>query len=70
MTGINLPVLLPEMQELGKVSFPFIWLGRNPLAIFVLMDALAILMIDYIIINEKRPAYAGLTVICDGVRGS
>ena len=36
-----------------KIIAPFIWLGRNPLAIFVLMDALAILMIDYIIINEK-----------------
>ena len=31
---------------------PFIWLGRNPLIVFVLMDALAIFMIKYIIIDD------------------
>jgi predicted acyltransferase len=32
---------------------PFIWLGRNPLAVFVGMDALAIILIKYITINDK-----------------
>lgn len=36
---------------------PFIWLGRNPLAVFVLMDGLAIVMIFYIIIDEKSAWY-------------
>lgn len=36
-----------------KITTPFIWLGRNPLAIFILMDVLAILLIKYIIIDEK-----------------
>jgi predicted acyltransferase len=44
-------------REYGKViNFimkPFIWLGRNPLAVFVLMDALAILLIVYITIDGK-----------------
>jgi predicted acyltransferase len=35
------------------ITKPFVWLGRNPLAIFVLMDLLAIFMIKYIIIDEK-----------------
>ena len=42
---------------LGKIISvlikPFIWLGRNPLAVFVLMDAFAILLIRYVIINDK-----------------
>lgn len=50
-------LLGPRYPKYGKVINiivkPFIWLGRNPLAIFVLMDALAIILIKYIIINEK-----------------
>lgn len=50
-------VLGSKYQKYGKVvnivTKPFIWLGRNPLAIFVLMDVLAILLIKYIIIDEK-----------------
>lgn len=38
---------------INKITSPFVWLGRNPLAIFVLMDALAIILIKYIIINDK-----------------
>jgi predicted acyltransferase len=38
---------------INKIMSPFVWLGRNPLAIFVLMDALAIILIKYIIIDEK-----------------
>lgn len=48
-------VLGSKYEKYGKivsiVTKPFIWLGRNPLAIFVLMDALAILLIKYIIID-------------------
>ena len=32
---------------------PLIWLGRNPLFVFVFMDALAIILIKYFIINDK-----------------
>lgn len=32
---------------------PFIWLGRNPLAIFVLMTLLAIFLEKYIVIDGK-----------------
>ena len=38
---------------INTVTTPFIWLGRNPLAIFILMDVLAIIMIKYIIVDEK-----------------
>lgn len=39
------------------ISHPFIWLGRNPLAIFILMDGVAIIMIKYIIIDDKSAWY-------------
>jgi predicted acyltransferase len=46
-----------QHHQYGKVVNiivqPFIWLGRNPLAVFVLMDALAIVLIKYILINNK-----------------
>ena len=32
---------------------PLLWLGRNPLIIFVLMDALCIILLKYIIIDDK-----------------
>ena len=54
-------VLGSKYEKYGKivniVTRPFIWLGRNPLAIFVLMDVLAILLIKYIIIDDK-PAWS------------
>lgn len=64
VTGLSLTfitfavdVLGPKHEKYNKIitiiTKPFIWLGRNPLAIFVLMDLLAIFMIKYIIINEK-----------------
>lgn len=50
-------VLGAKYQKYGKVINiivkPFIWLGRNPLAIFILMDVVAIVLIKYIIIDEK-----------------
>ena len=36
---------------INVLTTPFVWLGRNPLAIFVLMDVLAIIMIKYIIVD-------------------
>lgn len=36
-----------------KITQPFIWLGRNPLIIFILMDAVAIIMIKYVKIHGK-----------------
>ena len=50
--------ILPQKNEKIEriVSFaiqPFIWLGRNPLFVFVCMDLLAILLIKYIIIDDK-----------------
>lgn len=35
------------------VSRPFIWLGRNPLFVFIFMDLLAIIMIKLIIVDDK-----------------
>lgn len=44
-------------KKYGKVIkiilTPFVWLGRNPLAIFILMDLVAIFMIKYIFIDGK-----------------
>ena len=39
-------------KVISFVTRPFIWLGRNPLIVFVLMDALAVFMIKYIIIDD------------------
>jgi predicted acyltransferase len=36
---------------INTIITPFIWLGRNPLAIFIIMDVVAILMIKYIIVD-------------------
>lgn len=48
-------VLGNRHQKYGKIvniiSKPSVWLGRNPLAIFVFMEALAILLEVYIVIN-------------------
>jgi predicted acyltransferase len=50
-------VLTTKNQTYSRIisitTKPFVWLGRNPLAIFVLMDLLAIFMIKYIIIDDK-----------------
>lgn len=50
-------VLGTKHPRYGKVIniilSPFIWLGRNPLAVFVLMIALDIFMIKYIFIDGK-----------------
>jgi len=35
------------------VTRPFVWLGRNPLFVFVFMDLVAVVMIKLIIINDK-----------------
>lgn len=40
-------------RVVGVVSRPFIWLGRNPLFVFIFMDLLAIIMIKLIIVNDK-----------------
>ena len=64
ISGLSLALLALLVDVLGSslglyskivrvVTKPFVWLGRNPLIIFVLMDALAILMIKYIIIDDK-----------------
>ena len=50
--------ILPEKNNCVKsiVSFttrPLIWLGRNPLFVFVFMDVLAIVLIKWIIIDDK-----------------
>lgn len=44
-------------KVVGVITRPFIWLGRNPLAIFIIMDAVAILMIKYIIVDDKSAWY-------------
>ena len=42
------------MQSIVNITIrPFLWLGRNPLFVFVFMDLLAIIMIKYIIIDDK-----------------
>ena len=64
ISGLSLTLFAILIDVIGKdgnivgkvitiISRPFIWLGRNPLAIFVLMDALAIVMIKYIIFDDK-----------------
>lgn len=40
-------------KVINFLTRPLLWLGRNPLIIFVLMDALAIILIKYIIIDDK-----------------
>jgi predicted acyltransferase len=50
--------ILPKKNEVANkitkiLSRPFIWLGRNPLFVFIFMDLLAIIMIKLIIFNEK-----------------
>jgi predicted acyltransferase len=47
------PVNRPRVKRVvGIVTAPLLWLGLNPLAIFVLMDLLAIFMIIYIKIDD------------------
>ena len=49
-----LPESKPKIKKfINLITQPFLWLGRNPLFIFVFMDLLAILMIKYLIIDEK-----------------
>ena len=48
--------ILPKKNEIANtitkiLSRPFIWLGRNPLFVFIFMDLLAIIMIKLIIVN-------------------
>jgi len=50
--------ILPQRNQTLKkvmhvITQPFIWLGRNPLFVFVIMDLVAILLIKYIIIDDK-----------------
>ncbi len=40
-------------KVINFLTRPLLWLGPNPLIIFVLMDALAIILIKYIIIDDK-----------------
>lgn len=47
-----LPSKIPTAQKpIEIITAPFLWLGLNPLAIFVLMDLLAIFLILYIKID-------------------
>lgn len=49
-----LPNHHPKAQKVVSIiTRPFIWLGRNPLFVFIFMDLLAIIMIKLIIINDK-----------------
>jgi predicted acyltransferase len=49
-----LPKRSQTMQSIVNITIrPFLWLGRNPLFVFVFMDLLAIIMIKYIIIDDK-----------------
>jgi predicted acyltransferase len=49
-----LPKSYPNYAKvINIVTRPFLWLGMNPLAIFVLMDLLAIIMIKIIIVDYK-----------------
>ncbi len=50
--------IFPKKNEIANtmtsiLSRPFIWLGRNPLFVFIFMDLVAIIMIKLIIVNEK-----------------
>lgn len=64
VTGLSLTFVTYTVDVLGGkyprygriiniILRPFIWLGRNPLAVFVLMIAVDIFMIKYIFINDK-----------------
>ena len=64
ITGFSLTLLTLLVDVLGSslglyskvvrvVTKPFVWLGRNPLIIFILMDVVAIIMIKYITISDK-----------------
>ena len=49
-----LPAYVPGAKKVVEiVTAPLKWLGLNPLAIFVLMDMVAIFMIIYIKIDDK-----------------
>jgi predicted acyltransferase len=49
-----LPTTKPKLARIIEViTRPLLWLGLNPLAIFVLMDLLAIFMILYIKVDGK-----------------
>ena len=43
-------------KVINVVTRPLLWLGRNPLAIFILMDALTILLAKYITFGEHDSA--------------
>lgn len=50
--------ILPKKNHVANqiatiLSRPFIWLGRNPLFVFIFMDLLAIIMIKLIIVDDK-----------------
>jgi predicted acyltransferase len=38
---------------INLITYPFVWLGRNPLAIFILMEFFNILIEEYIKIDGK-----------------
>jgi predicted acyltransferase len=49
-----LPEKKPEIKRIVNFMIqPFLWLGRNPLFVFIFMDLLAIFMIKYIIIDDR-----------------
>ena len=49
-----LPAMIPKTKRVVEiVSAPLKWLGLNPLAIFVLMDVIAIILIIYIKIDDR-----------------
>jgi predicted acyltransferase len=70
ISGLMLILMLMIIDKLGSrpnsllskiidiVSRPFLWLGMNPLAIFVLMDLLAILMIRIFTIDGETSWHA------------
>ena len=47
------PSIFPGTKIISKITAPLLWLGLNPLAIFVLMDLVGIFMILYIKIDGK-----------------
>jgi heparan-alpha-glucosaminide N-acetyltransferase len=48
------PEKYPSFKNIIEIiTRPLLWLGRNPLAVFVMMDAVAIVMIKYITIDGK-----------------
>ena len=68
VTGLSLTfityfvdILGSKHEKYGKIiniiTTPFIWWGRNPLAIFIIMDVIAIIMIKYIIVDHKSAWY-------------